>query len=181
MLPPVAGVRGTASRDWGVVFAPAELGFVTKTGQVDDSVVLGSPSRPWAPKVAAALVQRASKVSGGRGKPADPRAPLFRNLTLAKYESDFKAAAKAFNYNKLNVTPHTVRHTAPSHDIYHKHRNLEQVRRRGRWAAKKSVTRYERHAKLLKQYGKLDRQQINRMNRSAQLFPQKLLSYIQHR
>ncbi|CAK0791446.1 unnamed protein product [Prorocentrum cordatum] len=181
MLPPVPGVRGTASRDWGVVFAPAELGFVTKTGQVDDSVVLGSPSRPWAPKVAAALVQRVTQTSGGRSMPADPRAPLFRSLTLAKYEHDFKAASKALNYTKLNVTPHTVRHTAPSHDIYHKHRNLEQVRRRGRWAAKKSVTRYERHAKLLKQYNKLDRVQISRMNRSAQSFPDKLLSYLRKR
>ncbi|CAK0858852.1 unnamed protein product [Prorocentrum cordatum] len=181
MLPPVPGVRGTASRDWGVVFAPAELGFVTKTGQVDDSVVLGSPSRPWAPKVAAALVQRVAQTSGNRSMPADPRAPLFRSLTLAKYEHDFKAASKALNYTKLNVTPHTVRHTAPSHDIYHKHRNLEQVRRRGRWAAKKSVTRYERHAKLLKQYGKLDRVQISRMNRSAQSFPEKLLAYLRKR
>eukprot|EP00959_Pyramimonas_sp_CCMP1952_P326803 6840935-Pyramimonas_sp.AAC.1 len=36
VLKPVVGVRGAPSRDWGIVFAPAELGFVTKTGQVDD-------------------------------------------------------------------------------------------------------------------------------------------------
>ncbi|CAK0838714.1 unnamed protein product [Prorocentrum cordatum] len=112
VLKPVVGVRGAPSRDWGIVFAPAELGFVTMTGQ-----------------------------------------------------RDFRDAAKALGYEKLNITPHTVRHTAPSHDIYHKHRTLEQVRRRGRWAAKKSVTRYERHAKLLKQHSKLTTVQIARMNR----------------
>ncbi|CAK0813842.1 unnamed protein product, partial [Prorocentrum cordatum] len=162
VLKPVVGVRGAPSRDWGIVFAPAELGFVTETGQVDDSVVLGSPSRLWAPQVAEALVTRASAgTRRSRGSPqASPTTRLFDSLTLAHYERDFRDAAKALGNEKLNITPHTVRHTAPSHDIYHKHRTLEQVRRRGRWAAKKSVTRYERHAKLLKQYSKLTTVQI---------------------
>ncbi|CAK0875589.1 unnamed protein product, partial [Prorocentrum cordatum] len=166
VLRPVVGVRGAPSRDWGIVFAPAELGFVTETGQVDDSVVLGSPSRLWAPQVAEALATRAAAgTRRSRGSPqASPTTRLFDSLTPAHYERDFRDAAKALGYEKLNITPHTVRHTAPSHDIYHKQRTLEQVRRRGRWAAKKSVTRYERHAKLFKQYSKLTTVQIARMN-----------------
>ncbi|CAK0826815.1 unnamed protein product [Prorocentrum cordatum] len=183
VLKPVVGVRGAPSRDWGIVFAPAELGFVAKTGQVDDSVALGSPSRLWAPQVAEALATRAS--SGSRrsrgSQQAGPTTRLFDSLTLAQYERDFRDAAKALGYEKLNITPHTVRHTAPSHDIYHKHRSLEQVRRRGRWAAKKSVTRYERHAKLLKQYSKLTAVQIARVNKSVRQFPAAVLKHIRGR
>ncbi|CAK0833993.1 unnamed protein product, partial [Prorocentrum cordatum] len=153
LLPPVQGVRDTASRNWGVVFAPAELGCVTETGQVDDPVVLGSPSRPRAPEIAAALRAGASRRafrSGARPAccAADPATPLL--LAPAQCERDFRDAAKALNYFKLALAPRAVRHGAPSRDIYHKNRNLEQVRRRGRRAAEKSVTRYERHAKLLK-------------------------------
>ncbi|CAK0857284.1 unnamed protein product, partial [Prorocentrum cordatum] len=82
MQPPVSGVRGSASRDWNVVFAPGELGLVAQTGQV-----------------AAAPVQTAFKQGSGR-RPGvvEPKTPLFRNLTFAQCERDFRAAATAFNY-----------------------------------------------------------------------------------
>ncbi|CAK0858167.1 unnamed protein product [Prorocentrum cordatum] len=183
LLPPVHGVRGSPSREWGVIFAPAELGFVTKTGRVDNSAVLGSPSRQLAPTVATALLARASRrafETGARAPRAatDPATPLFPGLTLAQCERDLRDAAKELGCAELGITPQTTRHAGPPRDIYHKHRNLEQVRRRGRRAAKKSVTRHERHAKLLKQCAKLDSRQIARMNRSVDLFPDAVLSHI---
>ncbi|CAK0910552.1 unnamed protein product [Prorocentrum cordatum] len=126
MLAQVAGVRGAAMRDWGVVFAAAEMGFVAETGHVDDSVALGSPSGTLAPEVAEALVRRASEGGPGsrRAQAADPAARPFDSLTLVQCERDLKAAYRALGYDELNITPCAVRHAVPSRDIHHGHRNL---------------------------------------------------------
>ncbi len=41
--------------------------------------------------------------------------------------------------------------TRPSHDHYHKLRSLVEIQKCGCWTALSSVSRYEKHSKLLRQ------------------------------
>ena len=54
-------------------------------------------------------------------------------------------------------TTHTLRHGGPSHDVWVGARDLHQVQKHGHWAAFASVSRYEKHARLLRQIAKTTR------------------------
>ena len=52
---------------------------------------------------------------------------------------------------RLHAVPHSVRHAGPSEDAFHKRADLAAIQKRGRWGSSKSVVRYEKGAKLLRQ------------------------------
>ena len=52
--------------------------------------------------------------------------------------------------------PHILRHAGASNDAFRKRRSLADIQKRGRWEAKKSVSRYEKHALLLKRWEQAD-------------------------
>ena len=46
------------------------------------------------------------------------------------------------------VVPYMARHSGPSIDRVNGHRDLMEIKKRGRWLQFKSVQRYEKHARL---------------------------------
>ena len=124
---------------WSIVVAPFQLGATTKTGKFDDSVLVADKSdRSWLTKAMELYVQRHPD-------------KLFPQLTLAKYETWFGRAAIKLRYKSKCVMPHILRHSGASNDAFHKRRPLVDIQKRDRWEVKKSVSRYEKHALLLKQ------------------------------
>jgi hypothetical protein len=84
---------------------------------------------------------------------------LFPTLTLRKYGETLAAAADRLGYSFLGLTPHMIRHSGPSNDRFENRRTLLAVQKRGRWAMSKSVNRYEKHARLLRQIHRLSPEQ----------------------
>ena len=116
---------------WSIVVAPFQLGSATKTGKFDDSVLVADkPDRTWLTKAMDFYVQRHPN-------------RLFPGLTLAKYEAWFRQATGKLRYRTRCVMPYILRHSGASNDAFHKRRSLLDIQKRGRWEAKKSVSRYE--------------------------------------
>ena len=124
---------------WGVILGNASQGKVTKTGQIDDTVLFNTPSRLDTNAVMSAVADRRT------GTPLR----LFPTLSLARYEALFRRASKHFGLEKLRITPHCARHSAPSQDVATKERSIEEVQARGRWLCSKSVQRYRKPGRLL--------------------------------
>ena len=89
-------------RRTALILAPRELAETTKTGNFDDSLLLGTvnPNRSWAVTLASQLKHNAE-----RGK----RLALFPNLNLQRYEACIREAGKRTGLSKLRVTPHLFR------------------------------------------------------------------------
>ena len=149
---------------WSLCLAPQELGVTTKTGHFDDTLTIGTPNRLWVKDVVAALFRR-----------TDTGQRFWPDLTLARYEQAFKHGCAALKITNLNLTPHVVRHTGPSADRLFNRMSLDQCQKRGRWASPKSVNRYEKHARIMKQLQKLQPSQQASMAKAAHHFPAELL------
>ena len=123
---------------------PSTESVTTKTGQQDDTLLLGTknPTRRWLAALLAALLKRVA----GR----EDSARLF-TLDLAAFEKLTREAVKALGLAALRLSPHSWRHGGPSHDAYHGLRTLAEIQQRGRWRSQASVLRYEKHGRLLRQ------------------------------
>lgn len=127
-------------RKWGLLIAPSTLGQQTKTGKSDDSVLIGDvKGTAWVADVFALFMKGVEHF-------------LFPSLTLASYETACHRASRHLKYQEGAVTPHVMRHTGPSNDIFHKRRDIQAVQKRGRWEAKASVRRYEKASLLVKRW-----------------------------
>ena len=127
-------------RKWGLLIAPSTLGQQTKTGKSDDSVLIGDvKGTAWVADVFALFVKGVEHF-------------LFPSLTLASYETACHRASRHLKYQEGAVTPHVMRHTGPSNDIFHKRRDIQAVQKRGRWEAKASARRYEKASLLVKRW-----------------------------
>ncbi|CAE8613278.1 unnamed protein product, partial [Polarella glacialis] len=135
ILPPVPGVNASY-KHWSLVLSPKTEGVPTKVGEFDDSLIVGSTGREWVSQIAELLWRKSL-----------PNA-LFFPFSLREIEKVFKLATTALSVMLLHVTPRSLRHGGPSHDVYFNIRNLDQVQRRGFWKALSSVRRYEKHACL---------------------------------
>lgn len=129
---------------WGIIFGNSDLDRVTKTGTQDDTVLLDSLDRDYAPKVLQ-LVFKACK---------GPSDLLFPDLTLAQYEALFRQAKSALGI-RLELTPHSVRHSGPSVDALSKSRSQSEIQARGRWRTSKSILRYQKPGQMLARMGKI--------------------------
>eukprot|EP00438_Fugacium_kawagutii_P026513 Skav230495 [mRNA] locus=scaffold2389:150110:150676:- [translate_table: standard] len=136
LVPPV----GRRYSRWALIVHPSDLGERSKTGTSDDSVVLGDVSdRSWMNKVASKL----SEVQAGH---------LFAGISLSDYERALDKAMDSLGYTSRILTPHILRHSGASNDAVHHRRALPSIQKRGRWAAKKSVARYEKAALVQRQW-----------------------------
>ena len=66
----------------------------------------------------------------------------------------FSQAVKALGLTRQGLCLYQLRHSGPSHDRAEKLRPLDEVRKRGRWQAHSSVSRYEKSG-LLNQAAKM--------------------------
>ena len=120
--------------DWSLLVCPQERGARTKTGAVDDSVTLDCKWLNWMAPVWAAL----ARAPHGR--------PVW-TFTYAQLVAKFKNACLALD---VSAVPYMMRHSGPSIDRAGNYRNIEEIRKRGRWASHKSVVRYEKAGRLSK-------------------------------
>ena len=132
------------SKTWTLCIAPATGDFRTTTNLSDVSIVLGN-KRPWNLELFAPFFRKSS------------REHLFP-FDLEFAERKFAQGIKALGL-PLRLTPHVLRHSGPSCDRFEELRSLEDIRRRGQWAALSSVQRYERHASLLRSLHRLSNEQ----------------------
>ena len=154
---------GRRYKHWAIVVAPSELGETTKTGSSDDSVLVADlEERAWLRQALKLWVPLAS----GR---------VFPKLSLAQLEQWCKAACQQLRYKSCCVMPHILRHSGASNDVYHKRRDLTSVQKRGRWQARKSVTRYEKHALLQRRWSQAAPDRLSAIRRRSQQFPNYLL------
>ena len=155
---------GGAYNGWGLVLAPQEGNLTTKTGQTDDTVMLGDlPGRLWVRRVLERLADRDE---------------LFPALSLATYERHFREATRELGLTHLRITPHSIRHSGPSNDRLRQKRSLASIKKRGRWGSDKSVTRYEKHARLLLQLMKTPAIIQSKAKKTTSSFPNDLLAAV---
>ena len=130
------GTCGRRCPCWAVVLFPAEMQACSKPGKADDSILLGDlPERKWMTQVMNYL----HKYTEHR---------LFPSISLAQYERILHNTRGLLEYSSPVVLPHIVRHSSASNDACHRRRDLRTIQKRGRWAAKSSVNRYEKHVLL---------------------------------
>ncbi|CAK0895711.1 unnamed protein product [Prorocentrum cordatum] len=101
---------------------------------MDDSVVLNCKRQQWMTPLWAALA------GAPRGKPVR----TFTRPELAKQFRETRSQLGA------PAVPYMMRHSGPSIDRALQFRPLDDARKRGRWASRKSVARHEKAARLSK-------------------------------
>ena len=74
-----------------------------------------------------------------------------------EYYKMFARVSELAEVNKLAPHPYSLRHGGASHDSLLRRRSLEAIQKRGRWRAASSATRYDKHARVLKEVSKLGR------------------------
>ena len=55
----------------------------------------------------------------------------------------------------MKLVPYQLRHSGASSDMLSRFRNSEEIMKRGRWRCLKSVSRYEKHARVTLEFSKL--------------------------
>ena len=128
LIPPIGG-----GRFWSVLLRSQELEVPTKTGEYDDTVVWDVKGLEFMEAVFGRL--RNEKKLG--------KIWTWDYLTLL---SMVKSCAVDLQVEGL--VPYSLRHSAASHDALHKLRSLQEIQKRGRWRAHRSVTRYEKSGRV---------------------------------
>ena len=82
-------------------------------------------------------------------------------LDYTKYREGFARAAELSGIHVLKPHPYSIRHGAASHDVLILKKPLATVQKKGRWRTFSSVTRYEKHARLIKELNGLGTDTIN--------------------
>lgn len=136
LVRPTQGVTG----HWSVVTSLAETTDVSKTGTKDDSVLIDSPWLLFASPLLEELVK------------GDKMDYVF-NFDYSSYLKVFRQACEDL---KLQLVPYQARHSGPSIDRAKNARTQEEVRKRGNWASRQSVARYEKAGRLAATWQKLD-------------------------
>ena len=135
-------------RFWGLIFGNSSQDAVTKTGSQDDTVLLDSRDREYAPCVLSWVIKHSKQ----------PGDFLFPQLTLGQYESLFRSAKKVIGLGRFDLTPHAVRHTGPSIDFLNKSRTATEIQSRGRWRCLESVLRYQKPGQMLASMSRIPQQ-----------------------
>lgn len=150
-------------RKWGLIISPFDLGIASKNGAFDDAVVIADiPGFDWI-GIAMGLYMKTVEHD------------LFAALTLAQYENLVAQTARKLQYSEGCFLPHVLRHSGPSCDHFHSRRDLSDIQRRGRWLARASVRRYEKHAVLIRQWRTVPSSRHDGILKQSQNFPSKLL------
>ena len=146
-------------RFWGIILGNSVFDEKTKTGTQDDTVLLDSSDREYAPVVLELLFRNA--------KTKDSL--LFPDLSLSLYEAELRKAKAAAGLNHFQFTPHCIRHSGPSIDFLQKTRGPEQILARGRWRSLKSIQRYQKPGQMLARMSKIPQDVWSKSKLSLQL------------
>ena len=161
---------GTSYQKWVATLAPSEEKGRTKTGLTDACVVVADKTRPWLTDALALWLEGV----------ADNDA-VFPSLTLNTYERGWQQLMTQKKYPASLITPHVLRHTAASNDLFHGRRNLAAVQKRGFWQSRKSVARYGKEAHVLKSWHKVPAHLHASIRSRAKQLPQLMLAALRAR
>eukprot|EP00438_Fugacium_kawagutii_P005727 Skav230031 [mRNA] locus=scaffold261:317606:318451:- [translate_table: standard] len=163
----VAPPKGVSRRyhHWTLLLHPQELGEPSKTGQFNDSLVVGLKDREWV----GTLLGRLYSLHTGQTDGA-----IFP-FSLNSFEKEFRASVVALKLQKLRISPHCLRHGGASHDYLSQVLSLQDIQQRGCWGAFESVRRYAKHGRLSKQLSLLSPQQQQAAKQATLELPSLLL------
>jgi len=130
-VPPVG-----SHRQWSLLLNIQEEKRPGKTGEYDEGVVLDQPLAIKLSPHFAALV-----------KNRDPSDRLW-NLEAQRFQQAFNQSVSDLKLSDLHITRYGSRHSAASHDLYHKLRSFNETKERGRWKSDHSMRRYSKAARL---------------------------------
>ncbi|CAK0791289.1 unnamed protein product [Prorocentrum cordatum] len=128
-----------AVQNWVVWLFPEAGVARSKVGSADDTIPCDSGRCPWMCHIFKALKGRQSS------------RPLL-DLSYPQFLRFFRRAATNIG---ADVVPHQGRHSGASLDRATGRRSLEEVQKRGRWAAMSSVKRYEKSGRPNESWEKL--------------------------
>ena len=131
-------VRGSQTSHAAVLLAPFEGQVATKTGKLDDSVIIDWKELPSVTKILA-------KLAGNRG---DQKLWSFNHT---EFNKKFAEHAEKSGVSALRPHPYALRHGGASFDAFHRRREVGANQLRGRWRAESSVACYNKHARLMKE------------------------------
>lgn len=120
----------------GLVLAPLELRKPSKTGHWEEAVLIDRCEpllRPLLALKRKAAAQGSALFSFGKG-----------TLTAR-----LRQAAHRLGLDEFNISAYSLRHGGASHDLLCQLRPLQDVKRRGRWAADNSLKRYAKETRLI--------------------------------
>ena len=158
LVPPAPGLSG-GFRWWTLLLHPEELQTPSKTGELDDSLPLDVPELQWLTPL---LLELRATVK--------PLEPLW-SFDYVQLRAEFEGALAALGLRHLGATLYSLRHGGASHDRIVNRRSLEEVAKRGRWRARLSVRRYEKHGRLALQVAQVPGVVQQRLRLSAQRLP----------
>jgi hypothetical protein len=159
LLPPIASVEGAAW--WIVVIGNEQQLQPAKSGSFDEAVALDMPDFQWVGEFLQVLK---------RCRRPDQRLWPFTHEEMLKR---WQAAVQALGLGHLHLELYALRHGGASHDVLTGRRDSLAVQRRGRWRSNAMVRRYEKHAKVQRELGRLTPQQL----RLAQVLDARLAEF----
>ena len=153
LVPPLPRAS-SAHKFWAVTLHAREAGSMSKMGEFDECLRLDLPRQTGlGAALRLMLAERLGPSAGVKMTSSDiPRpwsaAPLF-TVKLPLVRSLVVKAAAALRFEGLpRIQLYQWRHAGPSHDFACGARDLEEIRRRGRWKTWASVRRYEKGARV---------------------------------
>jgi hypothetical protein len=132
-----------------ILLAPEEDAVTSKTMEFDESVLLDWPEL-WG--LGRLLLQQCRRQGSLQQK--DEKDALW-GFDHKEYNKLFARASELAEVNTLQPHPYCLRHGGASHDSLMRRRSIEGIQKRGRWRAPSSATRYDKHARVLKEVSKL--------------------------
>jgi len=151
LVPPHQGV----SRAWCILVAASEAQLETKTGDSDVGVIWDAPYLSWFTEAIKFLHQGEKE-----GKIWD--------FTYLELTNMVQVVVKSLG---VSFVPYQCRHSGPSWDRVKGYRTLQEIQKRGRWKASRSVNRYEKAGKLLAEYMDLPANLRTRAEQAVQELP----------
>ena len=135
----------------------------SKTGQFDDTVLLGDPPARRGDRSLSLLAMRSSLEDK---KPADRVFPA----SLAEYNRALQRCAAKLEV-PVSFTPHCLRHGGASSDYVDGARDIEAIRLRGRWSDPRSCARYKKPGKYHRALASIPRNVLERYRAAASALP----------
>lgn len=149
---------------WGIIFGKSEFGEFTKAKQQDDTVLLDSLDRTYAPKLWKIVFSQCRQQNQ----------LIFGSISLKEYGNLFKQARKDAGLAQLDFRPRCVRHSGPSCDFSQKTRTATEIQARGRWGTQKAILRYQKPGQMLARMRKIPLDSWDAAERALPLVMQKL-------
>ena len=137
LVPPLGSVTGM----WMIVMNPSEDGLESKVGIADESLAWDVRDLKFMEQVFQVIVDT---------MPGNAYLFDFPYYSFAKEMRQSCVATRL-----PDMVPYQIRHSAPSWDRLQGYRTLQEIGKRGRWSARSSLNRYEKHGMVLKEYRKL--------------------------